>query len=186
MRNIMSGRLEGFTLIELLVVVLIIGILAAVALPQYQKAVEKSRAVQMMTLTKSIGQALEAYYQANGTGPTSFDELDVDLPADWTGNEKIYNYGALDVRSNGEWSVVLEESSSIIGIHTGRLTGPFEGADFSYYVKSYGTIPSGKLLCGEVQSNSSHRFGKNAGDFCVKFFQGTSLGTSGIRLYTLP
>ena len=72
---------KGFTLIELLVVVLIIGILSAVALPSYQKAVEKSRAVQAVVLVKSIRDAAEVYYMANGTYPSSIDDLDIERPA---------------------------------------------------------------------------------------------------------
>ncbi len=77
---------QAFTLIELLVVVLIIGILAAVALPQYQKAVEKSRVTTLLSAMKTIVDAQDAYYLANGEYAQDIDMLSVDMPA---GSEKI-------------------------------------------------------------------------------------------------
>ena len=70
---------KAFTLIELLVVVLIIGILSAIAFPQYQTAVDKSRLSKYLPLFSSIGQAQEAYYLANGYYSTDISELGIDI-----------------------------------------------------------------------------------------------------------
>ena len=175
MKNAKAGPISGFTLIELLVVVLIIGILASVALPQYEKAVEKSRATQALALLKSYGQAFQSYYLANGSYPSSFDQLDVDMP--WTGTEKWYNM-ASDSRSNGEWSLQILHQSGEFGIYIGRLKGEYKGGGFAFLGENASNYDQDSIICME-RISTGVVFSKTQGDYCNKLFGASYQKTSG-------
>ncbi len=70
---------RGFTLIELLVVVLIIGILAAVAVPQYQKTVLRARIMSAVPFVKAVYDAQQLYYLEHGAYADSISKLDIQV-----------------------------------------------------------------------------------------------------------
>ena len=118
---------HGFTLIELLVVVLIIGILSVVALPQYTKAVEKSRAVQAVILVKSIRDAAEIYRLANGVYPSSLNDLDIERPA----AVKDFTWDDPEEWRDGRFSLTHSKRPSYLIIASGlERSSPVGGIDF--------------------------------------------------------
>ena len=114
---------QAFTLIELLVVVLIIGILAAVAVPQYKIAIAKSRYMELVTLVNSIKDAQEVYYLTNNEYATSFDQLDIGIPA---GGSEPDEQGRVTYPNGNQIKVSHDNGTRVWGRNVTQLCNNYE------------------------------------------------------------
>ena len=178
---------QAFTLIELLVVVLIIGILAAVALPQYQKAVWKSRAVQLITLAKSLSAAQETYYMASGEWASGFSDLNLEFNGlEPQTDSKLYMSvsGQTDkIKGNDFVELAMNNTSSIVESAALFTTGPYKGAGFIYIHRDPSNTMEKKLYCSEAVMF------KSLGKFCKQVWKSPTVTPNdwqGSRFYELP
>jgi len=129
------GPQAGFTLIELLVVVLIIGILAAIAVPQYFKVVEKGKFAESMQWINSLKGAQERYLAKNGfyfSGAVTSTSYDVNL-----GGMSNFSSGNISSSNTPDWTIQLIRNSPCPAV-------------YSCYTVTY-LAPPGTLTCSDTQ-----------------------------------
>jgi len=136
---------SGFTLIELLVVVMIIGILAAIALPQYKKVVMKANLHKGIPLVASLYEAQQLYYMSNGVYAIDLENLEIEAPHDggcikWTST----SVSGWDCRWGG-----IEVAQDLVAffypVHNSQMNSKAE--------ISYGHILDKSALGGRVQNS---------------------------------
>jgi len=170
----------GFTLIELLVVVLIIGILAAVALPQYTLAVNKTRFASLRSTANALVKASEVYFLANGTWATDFDSLAADLPTGIT--VSTVNGGTCGV-NNEMYCCIIPNNAYSPAIVCGR-----NDYTFAFHASSLRKHPEWENFCIAKKADT------NAVKLCKSlgtprnewgFFTPTGSIDTGYRYYTI-
>lgn len=133
-----NGHVSGFTLIELLVVVLIIGILAAIALPQYTKAVNKARVAKAKPVLKSLSDAWDVFFMANPDVTCSSEEclelLDVTPPQD---SDFTFYLDEVICGSNGRCGAIISASNDKMQFTIDYFSAGYDGGSDPNYSNTY-------------------------------------------------
>ena len=145
----MNKNAKGFTLIELMIVVAIIGILAAIAMPQYNKYVARTQVAEAFTLLGPVKQALTLYCQEFGDFPTHrrtndrHDALGIPQPRLYRASSDYVNQIQV-IRFSGRIRVIFDNSSQ--GVNALIANKRFElqpRPDGSCAITSWRCAPSG-------------------------------------------
>lgn len=127
-----ARREQGFTLVELLVVVIIIGILAAIVIPNYLNVTENARKGRAQAEVKTIGTAVSIYYAEHRRGN---NQGWPNLPNDeGSSSNDLYNYG-VTWPTNDPWGNRYGWNSSVYAIYSNGPNGRYDSLsdDDIYY-----------------------------------------------------
>jgi len=114
MTKVRNSRRSGFTLVELAVVIIIIGILAAFAVPRFLDSVERSKAGEAFNYLSAVRSAQERYQVRQGTYSDDVTKLDIQMQ-----EPKYFGVGTFAAGSTGS----LEDSWTLTLTRTGAAGG---------------------------------------------------------------
>ncbi|MBO7605859.1 MAG: type II secretion system protein [Elusimicrobiaceae bacterium] len=185
---------QGFSLLEILVAILVIGILASLLLPMYNKMMERSHASEGIILLRRLYDSQKNYQIARGSFADSFKDLDFEfegkkVTCKQSNKSDCWGYYNTEGIQGNRWSVELEKGDNP-SISVGLIGGPYAGAGFFIQLerKSGVQYPLEKIACVE---NAKGRFTyKGEKDsYCVGVIGGKlypkAPGTTS-RKYTMP